>query len=57
MSETQSRRPLTCCDRECAAVNHCGGVGGVKCVRCGDYFCPNLGGDTEENICENCLAH
>ena len=56
MPETQSRRPLTCCDSECAAVNNCGRVGGMRCKICGDYFCPALGGDRQESICEDCLA-
>ena len=55
MSETQSRRPLTCCDSDCATVNRCQ-VGGMRCDNCGDYFCPDLGGDRANKICENCLS-
>ena len=46
-------RPLTCCDSECAAVNHCV-KGGVQCNGCGLYFCEyNL---NEIGFCEDCAA-
>ena len=46
-------RPLTCCDSECAAVNHCVN-GGVQCNGCGLYFCDyNLNND---GYCEDCAA-
>lgn len=46
-------RPIGCCDRECALVNHCR-EGGFQCARCGSYFCKSdLNGDC---ICDECAA-
>lgn len=43
--------PLTCCDRDCAAVNGCR-EGGYQCERCGRWFCGNE--IDEDNLCEDC---
>ena len=50
MSKHYSR--LTCCDRDCAGVNHCGAMGGVQCPDCGCWICP-IDGD-EDGRCEDC---
>ena len=43
--------PLTCCDRDCAGVNHCR-IGGYQCERCGRWFCST---DLDEDgYCEHC---
>lgn len=48
-------KPLTCCDSECAAANHCGAMGGVQCPDCGCWFCPDGEGD-EDGRCDDCVA-
>ena len=49
-----SRYPLPFCDRECAGVNRCGGLGGTQCAGCGLYYCSmNVG---EDGLCETCAA-
>ena len=49
----KSVRPLTSCDGECAAANHCR-IGGYQCRNCGIWFCPDAsGGDSE--LCGSCL--
>lgn len=47
-----SPNPLTCCDRDCAAANHCV-VGGFQCEDCGEWYCPSCGGGYD-NVCELC---
>ena len=43
--------PLTCCDRDCAGVNHCQ-MGGYQCDVCGLWFC---GDEIDENgRCPDC---
>lgn len=43
--------PLTCCDSDCAGINHCR-IGGYQCESCGCWFC----GDevNEDGLCDDC---
>lgn len=49
--------PLTCCDSDCARVNHCR-VGGYQCESCGGWFCPDTDGGswngTTRYTCRRC---
>ena len=46
-------KPLTCCDRDCAGVNHCR-VGGYQCPDCGMWYCPDTQGHDDEGRCDDC---
>lgn len=50
MAFSGSNEPLTACDRECALVNWCQ-VGGIRCRKCGNYFC-NI--ELEDGLCPDC---
>lgn len=44
----------TCCDWKCAEANFCQ-VGGIKCERCGGYFCANkLDEHNGMYVCDDC---
>ena len=43
--------PMTCCDRECATVNHCF-VGGIQCAVCDEYFC--VSDIDDDGLCPAC---
>lgn len=48
---TKHYSPLTCCDSDCAGVNHCR-IGGYKCERCGCWVC--AGELNEDGYCADC---
>ena len=51
---SKSTHPLSCCDAECAAINHCR-IGGYECPDCGCYYCPDSDGMGDENgRCVSC---
>lgn len=35
-----SPHKLSVCDRDCALFNNCR-IGGYRCPRCGEWYCPN----------------
>lgn len=46
-----SRRPLACCDMDCATANGCR-VGGYQCEECGEWYCPIISGNN--GLCDYC---
>lgn len=44
---------LSCCDRDCAAVNGCT-IGGYQCDRCGKFFCPDCDTADDQGRCPSC---